>query len=86
MLMMLPRRPVGSAGDDSMCAPTSRHMVKTVERFTWSTVDQSDMGNSWGACRFWIPAQLSRMLMRWLSERMRGTREETESGEERSAV
>jgi hypothetical protein len=39
-LMTLPRRPVEGEGSSvSICAPTSRQSVKTVERFTWRTCD-----------------------------------------------
>lgn len=85
--MMLPRRFEGrSAGWESMCAPTSRHSVKTAVRFTCRTACQSSSGNWWAGCRFWIPPQLSRMWILWPAFRICGTRAETEELEERSAV
>jgi hypothetical protein len=86
-LMMEPRRLRGRSGaQESMCAPTSRHSVKTDVRLTWSTAAQSSSGNSCAGCRFWMPPQLSRMWILWPSFRIEGTSADTEAGDDRSAV
>lgn len=86
-LMMLPFRPVtGDGSRPSMCAPTSRQMVKTVLRLTWITSLKSESGNFSQGCRRWIPAQLIKMRIWWPSARILGTSLATSSAEDRSAV
>lgn len=52
--MMLPRRPLGGAGEESMCAPMSRQRVKTEVRFTWMT---------WGFISIAVMISLSRLVL-----------------------
>ena len=80
------RSVTGCGSRPNMCAPTSRHSVKTVLRLTCITSAKSESGNKWEGCRRWMPAQFTRMRMVWLSERMRGISWETSVGEERSAL
>lgn len=86
MLMMDPRRPAESGSFESICAPTSRHMVKTVVRLTCRTSSQSADGNLSDGCLRCMPAQLRRMVILWSSARIFGRRPTTDSCDARSAV
>lgn len=86
MLIIDPRRPAESGSFESICAPTSRHMVKTVVRLTCRTSSQSFDGNLSDGCLRCMPAQLRRMVILWPSARILGRMPATDSCDARSAV
>src|SRR2546423_1771423 len=61
ILMIRPRLPWLGSGLERRYAPKSRHNVNTVVMLTWTTLFQSSSGNSSGAWRFWMPAQVRRI-------------------------